>query len=69
MFPATTAAAALANLGDLFGDAEFLATMFVDVFLFTAPGKAGLEVCGFAGDEAGVVALENRLIPEIDDLC
>jgi hypothetical protein len=69
VFPATTAAAALANLGDLFGDAEFLATMYVDVFLFTAPGKAGLEICGFAGDEAGVVALENRLIPEIEDLC
>ena len=43
--------------------------MFVDVFLFTAPGKAGLEICGFAGDEAGVVALENRLIPEIAGLC
>ena len=67
MFPATTAAAALANLGDRLGDAEFLAATFEDTVLLTVPGKAIPEPCALAGDEAGVVALENLLIPDTED--
>ena len=69
MFPATTAAAALASFGDRFGDAEFLATTFEDTVLLTVPGSAMPELCVLAGDEAGVVALENLLIPDIEDFC
>ena len=69
MFPATTAAAALASFGDLFGDDEFLAITFEETVLLTVPGKAMPVFCVLAGEEAGVVALENRLIPDIDDLC
>ena len=69
MFPATTAAAALANFGDLLGDAELLATMFADGFLLVAPINVGFEFCCFAGDDEGVDAREKRFIPEIEDLC
>ena len=67
MFPATTAAAALASFGDLFGDDEFLAITFEDTVLLTVPGKAMPVFCVLAGEEAGVVALENRLIPDTED--
>lgn len=69
MFPDTTAAAALANFGDRLGDAEFRAITFEDTVLPTVPGKAMPELCVLAGDDAGVVALENLLIPDIEDFC
>lgn len=83
VFPATTAAAALASFGDLLGEEEAAAvelllamTFVVEALPITPTATEGVEemfVCCFCEtDDIGVGALEKRLIPVvelIEDLC